>query len=85
VRIQLLACALLLAGCDEPQVFHTDQNLHTDRFEACMRLLPEGPASTKYNDWDEVVRACDAAAYSQAQRCVKNCRFDPTPAAEQEN
>ena len=72
----LLALAVLLVGCDSqrvPEAIRTDpmivnQCLRADLFRQCMAALPAGPASTKYNDWDEVVDSCGQQAYYQAFR-----------------
>ena len=57
-----------------------DQTLRREIFKECMAALPEGPKSTQYNDWDEVVEECDSVAYRQSQVCVANCP-DTRPAA----
>lgn len=36
-------------------------------FDNCMKLLPAGPQSTHYNDWDEVVQECRFTAYRMAE------------------
>lgn len=45
--------------------------------------LPVGPVSTKYNDWDEVVGACNEVAYFQSQAPYQYirpiCRSSPSP------
>ncbi len=66
-KTAILLCALALAGCTKEQPARTqayDQCARAEIFQACMRNLPAGPQATKYNDWDEVVRACgDQAQY----------------------
>lgn len=65
--------ALLLAGCDmsPPPVSPKksfDQCLRATLFQRCMQLLPAGPDHTRYNDWSEVVDACEEAAKWQSMR-----------------
>ena len=69
-KIVLVLCsATLLAACEPgPNDATPDQCLRTELFQQCMKALPAGPQATKYNDWDEVVRACDSAAYYQSKR-----------------
>lgn len=68
----LLAIALLaLAGCEKTtyvQDWGADQCLRRELFQSCMKALPAGPQSTHYNDWDEVVKQCENAAYYQSLR-----------------
>lgn len=68
--------SLLLASCeDSPRDLITDQCLRVALFQQCIHNLPAGPSTTKYNDWDEVVKACDQVAYYQSKRP----RFAITP------
>jgi len=48
-----------------------DQCLRTKLFQGCLKALPAGPQSTRYNDWDEVVNACSVYAYKSSIRKVK--------------
>jgi hypothetical protein len=76
-----VGAALLLTACHGPKhpKYAIDPTLRAVRFEACMKLLPAGPRSTVYNDWDEVVDSCDAAAWRQSKVCVANCPSALTP------
>lgn len=70
--------AVLLSACDSTPKpvsprYESDQKLRAERFDACMKQLPIGPANVKYNDWAEVVSECESAAYWQSRRCVANC------------
>jgi hypothetical protein len=60
---------LLAAACTEQpkEVWETNQPLRQKIFLECLRTVPPGPRATQYNDWDEVVEACDNTAYYQAQ------------------
>lgn len=68
------AALLLLAGCaqspDELNQKARRGFLRHQYFVECMKLLPAGPVTTRYNDWDEVVSACDTAAYYQSIQAV---------------
>ncbi len=63
-----LLLALAASGCNEMKRPIVDQCLRAEAFKQCMKLLPAGPQATKYNDWDEVVNACENAAYYQSLR-----------------
>lgn len=69
MKYAILAILILLFGCKEWQV---DQLKRHQYFKECMAALPAGPISTKYNDWDEVVEACDNIAYHQSQYWGEN-------------
>lgn len=64
----LLAATLLLAGCEQPRgrFAPVEASKRIELFQQCMDGLPAGPEATKYNDWDEVVLACDKVATLQA-------------------
>lgn len=54
-----LAC-LATTGCwSECRYDYSTDKVKEERiFFECMKALPAGPQSTKYNDWDEVVAEC---------------------------
>ncbi|MBS0218115.1 MAG: hypothetical protein JSR63_07995 [Proteobacteria bacterium] len=86
MRLSIVALfALVVSGCEQPVYpkYETDQSIRAERFDTCMRELPQGPQSTHYNDWDSVVDACASAAYAQAQVCVENCRLPKTEPIKQ--
>jgi hypothetical protein len=66
----MASVVVLLSACDYPPkpAPVVDQCLRAELFKSCMAALPAGPQSTKYNDWDEVVGACDNASYYQSLR-----------------
>lgn len=67
-----LAHALLLAGCQvQPPSPQPDQCMRAELFAKCMAALPPGPEMPHYNDWDEVVEACEDTAYYQSQRPIE--------------
>jgi len=73
--IHIALCAFLvviLSGC-EPHVPATSANqcIRAELFKQCMSILPAGPSTTKYNDWDEVVDSCASSAYYQSLRLTK--------------
>jgi len=73
----LLACGvILMAGCtyDDPpekRQWAIDQCVRAELFKQCMTLLPAGPQSTKYNDWDDVVESCNDVSRVQAARRIE--------------
>lgn len=81
-RLPILA-VLILAGCAKQEVpeqkWAYDQCARRALFQQCLQSLPAGPAQVKYNDWDEVVEACEDAARMQSalddKRLIKpECR-----------
>ena len=71
----LLIMMLALAGCAPPESrTSNDQCLRAKIFKECLVALPAGPASTKYNDWNEVVAACENSAYYQSLRKRENIK-----------
>ncbi|WYV99773.1 hypothetical protein Roomu2_00093 [Pseudomonas phage vB_PpuM-Roomu-2] len=68
--------ATMLTGCERedaefgapisPWKATFDKELQAKAFTECMKVLPAGPKETVYNDWDEVVDSCRAAAREQA-------------------
>lgn len=69
MRLTILMLVAALMGCDEG--VETDRCERQKRFDACMAILPAGPVSTMYNDWDEVVESCDMAALRQSRYIPK--------------
>lgn len=71
---QLARAVLVLAigtmsGCDQlPPPTTTNECAREQIFQACLKALPAGPASTHYNDWDDVVDSCESHAYYTAQQ-----------------
>lgn len=54
-------------GCEsKPMV--VDQTARRAYLVECLTKVPKGPSAVKYNDWDEVVRACDSTAMYQSLR-----------------
>lgn len=74
-RILMVFMVLLgVTACENKSPRYVDnQELRRVLFKSCMKLLPEGPKETTYNDWDEVVAECDNVARYQARTCVDNC------------
>lgn len=72
--LYMCAALLLLAGCAQsPDELNRNAQrglLRHEYFVECMKLLPAGPQTTHYNDWNEVVSACDSAAYYQSIQAV---------------
>lgn len=59
------ASALALSACEMGH-YERDHAARQAAFEKCMSLLPQGPVVTRYNDWAEVVEACDNVASRQS-------------------
>lgn len=65
----LLSGCAVLAGCEKPTPVVMDQCMRREIFSQCMAALPKGPERIAGgNDWDEVVNACESAAYYQSKR-----------------
>ena len=63
IAISLLVAAL--TGCENAGP-EPDQTVRNRIFMECLKALPKGPESTKYNDWGDVVDSCEHAAYYQS-------------------
>lgn len=75
-KIVMIALAvMLLSGCQKYPEYVLDQKERKHLFAQCMASLPEGPTSTTYNDWDEVVSECDTTAREQSMVCIRNCEY----------
>lgn len=65
-----IAACMALVGCGkseiEPTTKWNDQGKRIKLFQECLLLVPAGPQTTTYNDWDDVVKACSDAAYYQS-------------------
>lgn len=70
--------AMLLAGCEilvpGEKSSGPDQCIRAELFMRCLEGLPSGPSTTKYNDWDEVVSACQSASYYQSLRTLEQIK-----------
>ncbi len=64
---------------DKEETTSNDQCLRARLFEQCLKALPAGPEATKYNDWDEVVAACESAAYYQSLRAASTIKPECRP------
>jgi hypothetical protein len=73
VKAILICLSAGLLGCGDIPRYETDQALRRTIFMECLKAVPPGPQSTKYNDWDEVISECSSVAYYQAQVCVSGC------------
>jgi hypothetical protein len=67
-KLLLVAALVVLAGCDVyvPD-WQSDQKLRQQLFTQCLGNIPAGPSTAVYNDWAEVVQACEEAAYMQSR------------------
>ena len=78
--ISLLVGSLFITGCDvieDHQI--TDQCMRVDLFQSCLQHLPSGPQATHYNDWSEVVKECESAAFWQSQRNKRQVKQECQP------
>lgn len=67
----VIASMLVVVACSSPPQRYIDQAKRNRYFMACLTNLPSGPNSTEYNDWDDVVKACDEVASRQSVTEVK--------------
>ena len=73
-KLTLLTSLLLITSCeivDSTKIVDRtmpDKCLQREIFKECMESLPAGPASTHYNDWDEVVSQCREVAFYHSLR-----------------
>jgi len=67
----------VLAGCtQDPNQSKVDQCMRQDLFIQCLKSLPAGPTSTMYNDWDEVLKECQSAAYYHSLRKLHTIKLE---------
>lgn len=78
---KILLLSFLLVGCmgeiENAETSTTpivDACLQKVYFDDCMKALPAGPTSTKYNDWSEVIDECTDSAKSLSYRQTKNVK-----------
>jgi hypothetical protein len=82
-RVAIALFTLVLVGCGDRPIsapsYEPDQCLRAQLFHQCLATVPKGPEATRYNDWDEVVSACESAAYHQSLRAIgtvpQQCSF----------
>jgi|GEM_PF-6508001 len=82
IKISIALSAFVLAGCENPAPptgGYYDQDIRRDVFFECLKSLPNGPNSTKYNDWSEVVEECGTQAYYISARGFRNTRAKVVP------
>jgi hypothetical protein len=73
--IKILVLSLFLIGCSEP-TNGVDQCMRNDLFIQCLKTVPKGPDTSKYNDWDEVVKECQNASYYHSLRSYKYIKLE---------
>lgn len=65
----IISLVFLVCGCSEkPTDTVVDQCLRQQIFSECLKTVPPGPTTTKYNDWDDVVDSCGNQAYYNSLR-----------------
>lgn len=55
--IATIIMLLAFTSCSVPR-WVVDREKQELLFFKCMEKTPKGPTTTKYNDWDEVIRQC---------------------------
>lgn len=72
MKYLILLLAPLLPGCflDPQEHWYIDRVMQNRIFMECLRVIPPGPQQTHYNDWDDVVIACNEAARNQSQKKI---------------
>jgi hypothetical protein len=79
-RLTILAFTYsLLTACAQPTPDSSarcqyDQDVRRDIFMECLRVVPQGPVATRYNDWSEVVKECGSQAEYISLRGCSNTR-----------
>jgi hypothetical protein len=69
----LIVLSIFLYPCEKALASRCiDQCLRSNLFEKCLKIIPQGPKTTKYNDWDEVVDSCSSQSYYSA---IRECDF----------
>ena len=68
--MKYLALLILLMGCIPDYAIVIDQELRRELFCECLAKIPKGPESTKYNDWSEVVKACNTYAMDASKKVI---------------
>lgn len=71
MKYLVILALLALAGCVKAEkpvepAWGYDQCARRVLFQQCLQSLPAGPVQAKYNDWEEVVEACEDAARRQS-------------------
>jgi hypothetical protein len=66
-NLKILIGLILITSCKPEDRTIQDRCLQREIFKECMNSLPAGPVSTHYNDWDEVVKACENVAWSHSR------------------
>ena len=66
-QIAISFILMSLIGCVGRETVR-DQCKYVDLFSQCMSMIPEGPKSTVYNDWDDVIEQCRYFADSASKR-----------------
>ena len=73
--IKAIILSVFLVGCTQPSS-GVDQCMRRELFIQCLKYIPKGPDSTKYNDWDEVIKECQNASYYHSLRDFKYIKLE---------
>lgn len=73
IIVGVLTLALAACGDNQRAYFaHPEEpEAQAFLFERCLKST-QGPASTKYNDWDEAIEACNSYATDLSRYCPAN-------------
>jgi len=78
--IIVFMASVFLSACDLGEVSRPDNCLRADLFKQCLAAVPKGPERIgNSNDWDEVVGACENAAYHQSLRKLSSIKKECQP------
>ena len=68
LKILIPLILTICCSCEFKEETIQDRCLQRVIFKECMNSLPAGPVSTHYNDWDDVVGACEKVAWNKSWR-----------------
>jgi hypothetical protein len=65
--LPLIIAVIVLSGCCGEKI---NRERRIEIFRDCLDRIPEGPQTTKYNDWAEVIKTCEDVAFYQSIEMV---------------
>lgn len=86
--LSILIAVAFLAGCENTSGTvsggYYNQDVRREVFFQCLSSVPNGPMSTKYNDWAEVVAECGSQAQYISARGFRDTRAKDQVTADSE-